>query len=91
MISGYPAMIAGGGNVKFGTVCVHIHSSATAPLLRNARNCLSGVGGGNKTSVILHCEFLIVLFIHPYRCFAAVIINVGNKCPPPQGGKQSCG
>lgn len=48
-------------------------------------------GWKNKTSVILHCEFLIVLFIHPYRCFAAVIINVGNKCPPPQGGKQSCG
>lgn len=44
---------------------------------------------GNKTCVILHYEFLMVLFIQTYRrCFAAVKINVGHKCPPAQGGKQ---
>lgn len=31
----------------------------------------------------------MVLFIQTYRrCFAAVLINVGNKCPPAQSGKQ---
>lgn len=89
--SGDPAMIVGGGKVKArvgNCLCPHTqhsHCTTTATCTQLFE------GGKNKTSVILHCEFLIVLFIHPYRCFAAVIINVGNKCPPPQGGKQSCG
>lgn len=85
---GSPAMMLGAGTVK--TVCVHIHCSVRAPLYCEMHAVVWGAGE-YKTSVVLHCEFLSVSFSHPYRCSAAVIINVGNKCPPPQAGKQRCG